>query len=179
MITIDQQREDNYQEYLRLLRDHDYVDVFFDEESGGVSAIHREHKFDKQQGPFGYKRGEYELMAVDALRQRGHIIILESELPKGENIKISDAILDYQEAEIKAIEGLGRRAIQTKIFQSVRQGANCLVLVFPERSLFSHERVIKGWQDYLENKSDTHIEMNIQIICIVERSVYIIEKPPW
>ena len=53
MIVSDQQREENFQEYLRLLNNPDYVDVTFDEQSGGVSAIHRNHRFDKQMGPDG------------------------------------------------------------------------------------------------------------------------------
>ena len=60
MIVSDQQREENFQEYLRLLNNPDYVDVTFDEQSGGVSAIHLDHKFDKQMGPFGRRRGDYE-----------------------------------------------------------------------------------------------------------------------
>ena len=44
MINCDEQREENFQEYLRLLSDPNYVDVCFDEQSGGVSAVHREHK---------------------------------------------------------------------------------------------------------------------------------------
>ena len=41
------QREENYLEYLRLLENDDYLEVTFDEESGGVSAV---HKFAKRQG---------------------------------------------------------------------------------------------------------------------------------
>ena len=50
MIVSDQQREENYQDYLNLLNDPDYIDVSFDEQSGGVSAVHRNHRFDKQMG---------------------------------------------------------------------------------------------------------------------------------
>ena len=74
-----QQRDDNYQDYLRLLKDPDYTDVTFDEKSGGVSAIHRKHLFDKQVGSLGVKRGDYEREAVLVLRNHGHSIILQPE----------------------------------------------------------------------------------------------------
>ncbi len=44
MIVSDQQRDENFQEYLRLLNDPNYYDVTFDEKSGGVSAIHKDHQ---------------------------------------------------------------------------------------------------------------------------------------
>ena len=71
MIISGEQREENFQEYLRLLKDPDYYDVYFDEQSGGVSAIHIEHQFDKSIGPFNIKRGLYELMSVNALVRVG------------------------------------------------------------------------------------------------------------
>ena len=83
MIVSDEQREENFQEYLRLLHDLNYVDVTFDQESGGVSAVHKEHQFDKSIGPFGSKRGLYEIDAARVLRQSGHSIILEAELSSG------------------------------------------------------------------------------------------------
>ena len=57
MIVSDQQREENFQEYQRLLKDPNYYDVSFDEQSGGVSAVHHEHQFDSQTGAFGIKKG--------------------------------------------------------------------------------------------------------------------------
>ena len=65
----DSRREENYQEYLRLKDDPGYIDVSFDEESGGVSAIHKEHCFDKQVGPFGCKRGDYEKRVIALVRE--------------------------------------------------------------------------------------------------------------
>ena len=99
MIVSDEQREENFQEYLRLLRDPDYVDVCFDQESGGVSAIHREHKLDSQIGPFGVRKGDYEKHVVKILRSRGHQVLLESEsAPDG--IKLADGYLDKRVLEI-------------------------------------------------------------------------------
>ena len=80
MIVSDQQRDENFQEYLRLLNDSNYYDVTFDEKSGGVSAIHKDHQFDKKIGPFGIKRGIYEIKTINALMRLGYSIILEPEL---------------------------------------------------------------------------------------------------
>ena len=67
MIVSDQQREENFQEYLRLLNNPDYVDVTFDEQSGGVSAIHRNHRFDKQMGPDGQSGRNWERYQTEGL----------------------------------------------------------------------------------------------------------------
>ncbi len=91
--------EENYEEYLRLLQDGKYYEVVYDEESGGVSAIHQEHRFDKQPGPFGVRRGVYELMAIDALRKEGHVVVLESErAPDG--VKTIKTVLCVVEGEV-------------------------------------------------------------------------------
>ena len=112
----DQQREENFQEYLRLREDPNYYDVSFDEKSGGVSAVHKEHYFDKNVGPYGIPKGEYEKITVNTLRKRGHLIYLESEnAPDG--VKTPDGVLDGQIMEIKAIEGIGKWAIKDKFLR--------------------------------------------------------------
>ena len=107
MIVCDPQREENFQEFIRLRNDPDYYDVIFDEKSGGVSAIHKEHQFDKTVGPFGYKRGLYERIVLTALRKHGHRIILNKEDSGLYLIKTCDGFLDGKTAEIKTIEGDG------------------------------------------------------------------------
>ena len=52
---------ENYKEFLRLTENPDYLNVTFDEQSGGICAVHKEHCFDKQMGPAGCRRGQYEL----------------------------------------------------------------------------------------------------------------------
>ena len=79
MRLSDLQREENYNEYLRLLQDADYLDVTYDVESGGVSAVHKLHKFAKQIGAYGVRQGDYERTALGVLRKCGHRIVLGSE----------------------------------------------------------------------------------------------------
>ena len=148
MIISDQQREENFQEYLRLLQDPNYTDVTFDEKSGGVSAVHLDHQFDKSIGPFGYKRGEYELNSVAILRRRGHYIVLESELSSGAVVcKNFDGYLDGSRVEIKTVESDGRWAVMTKIIKAKKQGAQMIILYFPQRELYSLRRVTQGLED--------------------------------
>lgn len=164
----DQQREENFQEYLRLREDPNYYDVSFDEKSGGVSAVHKEHYFDKNVGPFGIPKGEYEKITVNTLRKRGHLIYLESEnAPDG--VKTPDGVLDGQIMEIKAIEGIGKWAIKDKFHSATKQKAECVVLYFPKKELFSFERIADGWDKFLRDDSSQKYPACIKrILCVVE-----------
>ena len=174
----DPQREENFDEFLRLKQDSDYLDVTYDEKSGGVSAVHKGHRLDKAVGPEGEKRGSYELKTVEALRRDGHSIVLVQE--SGEvGVKQYDGLLDGIPCEIKAVERLGRWTVRTKIANAIRQGAIQVVLYFPEASLFSEQRVRDGWKDYLSySKPDTSVP-DIHLLCIVDGAVRDIEKPSW
>ena len=115
-------KEENYQEYLRLQGDNDYVEVVFDEQSGGVSAIHRGHKFDKQIGPFGCRRGDYEISVTKVLRNNGFRVLLESERSR-ENVKNNDGLLNDLPMDIKSIESNGIWSIATKLREAEKQQA--------------------------------------------------------
>ena len=146
-------KEENYQEYLRLLNDPDYYDVSFDEESGGVSAIHRNHRFDKQMGPFGCRRGDYEIKVVNTLRRNGHRVLLGSEVsPDG--VKDHDGLLNDLPMDIKAVESNGVWSISSKLKAAETQGAEVVVFYFPEPSLYSKGRILDGIGKY---ESDPHI----------------------
>ena len=150
MIVSDQQREDNYQEYLRLLKDPDYVDVSFDDKSGGVSAVHRDHRFDKQMGPFGCRRGDYEKQVVSILRNNGFRVVLGSEVSPL-YLKNNDGLLNDLPMDIKSIESNGVWSICTKMREAEKQGAEVVVLYFPKTELYSLNRVIDGIGKYENN----------------------------
>ena len=178
MIVSDQQREENYQEYLQLLDNPDYYDVTFDEKSGGVSAVHVNHIFDKQIGPWGYSRGQYEKHVASVLKEDGRVIILQSERNEIPNQKAFDAIVDTFNAEIKTIEGDGSWAVATKIYLAAKQNADMAILYFPDASLFSHERVEEGWSRFLAGKQNAHLQSIIRkVLCVVENRVVEIIKP--
>lgn len=171
MIVCNQQREENFQEYIRFSRDPLYTDVIFDAESGGVSAIHRDHRFDPTVGKYGLKIGEYERLSVNILRKRGHLVILESELaPNG--VKTPDGWLDGQIMDIKSIDGHGKWAIKDKFHGAVKQGAECVVLYFHKRELFSWNRILDGWEKFQSDGSSKKYQTKIKkVICIVENEV--------
>lgn len=170
MRCSDIKRDENYKEYLRLKQNDDYVDVTFDEESGGVSAVHRFHKFDKQKGIFGLRRGEYELNAISVLRRNGNRISLEPELGQ-QCVKQCDGFLDDVPMDIKTIEGKGIWSISTKLYDAVKQCAECVVLLFPDKSLYSPERVKDGLGKFLANPDNKDSQRLSSIIAIVEDSI--------
>ena len=171
-------KEENYQEYLRLQGDNDYVEVVFDEQSGGVSAVHKSHRFDKQIGIDGRKRGSYELRVVEVIRSKGHSIILLNESPNVGK-KQYDGLLNGKPCEIKAVEQIARWTIRTKISNAIRQGAETVVLYFPDKSLFSGLRVQDGWKDVISYTKSTEYVPEIKVLCVVDGRVYTIEKPSW
>lgn len=171
MIISDEQREENFQEYVRLLNNRDYYDVTFDEKSGGMSAVHINHQFDAQVGPFGIKKGDYEKYSVRILRERGFCIILESEAaPDG--IKTPDGVIDGIIMDIKAVEGRGKWSIKDKFHDAVKKSVECVVLYFHKKELFSLERVYDGWAKFIKDKDSQRYSMTIKrVICIVERVI--------
>ena len=171
MIISDRQREENFQEYLRLLEDPNYENATFDEQSGGVSAVHIKHKFDSEIGAFGIKKGEYEKQSLSILRQRGHIVLLQSELAEN-GVKTPDGILDGSILEIKAIERVGKWIIKKKIRTATKQRAESLVLYFHKKDLFSIALLEDGWEKFLNDKDSLRYEKSIKkVICIVEDHV--------
>lgn len=138
----DYRREENYQEYLRLLQNANYTEITYDEQSGGVSAVHILHRFDKQLGFFGIRRGEYENNVVNVLRGHGYRIVLESEPSSG--AKKCDGLLDDIPMEIKSIEGCGTWTISTKLLEAEKQHASYVVLYFPDETLYSPVRISEG-----------------------------------
>lgn len=142
-MRFDYQSEENYNEFLRLLHDIDYYDVRYDEISGGVSAVHCKHKYSKQKGLFGLRQGDYELNVLEILRKQGHRVILGSE-SNTPGVKSFDGFIDDIPMEIKAIEGCGIWSISTKLRSADKQHAQCVVLYFPDETLYSLDRIKEG-----------------------------------
>ena len=139
----DLKREENYEEYLRLLQNDDYVDVTYDETSGGMSAVHKLHKFDKKQGTCGMRRGDYERTVLEVMRKNGHRIVLEAET-NTPGVKSCDGYFDDVPMEIKSIEGYGTWTISSKLRHAAKQHAQCCILYFPNENNYSGNRVSEG-----------------------------------
>ena len=160
------QREENYNEFLRLSQNEDYVDVTYDEESGGVSAVHKLHKFGRQRGVGGLRRGDYERLATAVLCKEGHRIVLgkETNVP---GVKSFDGYLDDIPMEIKAIEGDGVWSICTKLRQADRQGADCIVLYFPFKECYSPNRINEGIRLFHSSGDSDRLRSLSRIMVIV------------
>ena len=167
MRCSDFQREENYKEYLRLLQDTDYYAVTYDEESGGVSAVHKQHKFSKKKGADGLRQGDYELNVIDVLRTHGCRVVLgaESNTP---GIKTFDGFLDDIPMEIKSIEGNGTWSISTKLRNADKQHAKCVVLYFPYEELYSPVRIIEGIRLFHTGMDANHVTELSRLIAIVQ-----------
>lgn len=178
MIISDLQREENFQEYRRLLNDPDFVEVTFDDQSGGVSAIHREHRFDKQTGPDGIRRGNYELKVIEVFRKVGHSVILLNESTEVCKRQF-DGLLDGVPCEIKSVEHMGRWTIRTKIGNAIKQGALIIVFYFPDADTYSRQQVQDGWKDYILYAESTELVPEIRLLGVVDGHIQVIEKPSW
>ena len=150
MRRSDYQREENCDEYLRLLQNSDYQEVTFDEESGGVSAVHRRHKFDKQQGAFGMRRSDYERVVLDVLRRNGYRAVL-SEETNDPGVKSCDGYLNDLPMEIKSVEGTGLWSISKKLRYAEKQHAQILVLYYPNEEIYNPFRVNDGLRLFLSH----------------------------
>ena len=172
MRSSDLQREENYNEYLRLLQNDDYVDVTFDEQSGGMSAVHTKHKFAKQKGAYGIRQGDYERIVLDVLRKRGHRVLLGAET-NTPGIKSFDGFLDDVPMEIKAIEGKGTWTISTKLRQAEEQNAQCVVMYFPEDDLFSPSRISEGVRLFSSRPDCNQGSSLTRLVAIVQDKVVV------
>ena len=158
--------------YRRLLLDKDYVDVRFDILSGGVSAIHKYHRFDQQSGPYGIKRGEYERIVVETLRRKGHVVILGSERAAA-GIKTPDGTLNGAIMDIKTVESVGRWAIKDKLHAATKQRIDTLILFFPNQTIYSEKRIRDGWCRHLRDDSGKDYPYCIRrVLCVVEGNVF-------
>lgn len=159
--------------YLKYKADGQYKDVMFDEKSGGLSAVHIKHKFSSEKSLIdpSISKGEYEKQCVRVLRDKGHVIILESEI-KGNYVKTPDGFLDGILMDIKSIEGFGKYAVKDKLHGATKQGVECIILNFPQKSLYSPERISAGWEMFLNDKdSQRYVQTIKRVVCVVENDV--------
>jgi hypothetical protein len=132
-----QRIDSNKADYVRLRNDSSYTAVSFNENTGGLLAIHKEHHFDPTVGKFGIPRGDYERIAAEVLYSYGRSVVLKSE-QLGENEKTPEGLLDGNIFDIKGIEGAGKNTIRHKFAEASSQGCKTIVLYF-------HKKVHLHW----------------------------------
>lgn len=159
--------------YLQLKNDTQYKDVIFDEKSGGMSAVHKLHKFSSAKSLLDQtkKQGDYEKEATNALRRKGHVVILASE-NADTGIKTPDGYLDGLLMDIKSFEGTGKWKVKDKLKEATIQGVDTVVLYFPKKELYSFERVNDGWDYFMKDESSQRLPQTIKrVVCVIEEDV--------
>jgi hypothetical protein len=154
-------------EYERLKADPTYTNVKFDEETGGLLAIHKDHNFDPTIGRFGIPRGDYERIAAEVLYNEGKNVILKSEkLARG--LSAPEGTLDGLVFDIKGIEGEGKKIVR-KIAVASKQGAEVVVLYYHRNSNFSVQEITDAYDAYLRNSKSKKIQ---ELYYIVDKKLY-------
>ena len=165
--------DENRKLYDKLSKDSRYKDVEFDPETGGVKATHRGHN---EGEDVGFVR---ERKLVDKLFSDGHSVILLDEQKKDRNanyLRSLDMMLDGVRMDIASITKnkdfygsvLMHKNHQLYDFNNrsdVHEPADTLCVYFDDPSMFSPEKITKGYE-YMKNKTGLPICIR-HIICAV------------
>lgn len=117
--------EERRQLYLKYKGDPEYKDVEFNEKTGGVKAMHKEHNLDD-------KKGFYELNAQNAGYNNGHSVILDKEDHSILNQKNVEGLWDGLKFEIAGAESSKENNIRNALKHCAKkEGAEIAVLYFP------------------------------------------------
>lgn len=173
----EQQRiERNKKLYDKLSRDKRYKDVEFNPTTGALKATHIGHNEGSDEG------FKLEKKLIDNLYSRGHSIILCDEQKKGRdgNVLVSlDMILDGVRMDIKSItknKDFYGSAIREKNKQlakfndrtDIHEKADTLCMYFDDPTMFSPEKIIKGYE-YMKSKTSKNIILQ-RVICVINSS---------
>ncbi|MDR0737827.1 MAG: hypothetical protein LBF39_02010 [Prevotellaceae bacterium] len=155
-------------EYVRLKNDSNYTDVKFDENTGGMLAIHKDHNFDPTIGKFGIPRGDYEKNASEVLVKYGMSVVFHSEKQEY-GVKTPDGLLNGGLFDIKGIEGNSHRTIKDVISKSSKQGAKTTVLYFHDKNMFDMDFIRESYKKYLSNSKSKKVRT---VYCVVGKYLY-------
>ena len=164
-------------EYNCLKNDPNYTKVEYNALTGGLRAVHKDHNFDNDFGKFKIPRGQYEILASQALFEKGYSVILQSE-KKPDGIKCPDGYLNGVLMDIKGIEGNPLYSLMRANKQEVKTA----ILYFHESEMYSHDGII-GNLDYLpklleKNKVRNPIIHIETVVCVVRQpdGTYLIDE---
>ena len=139
--------EERRQLYLKYKEDPEYKDVEFNEKTGGVKAIHKEHNLDD-------KKGFYELNAQNAGYYNGHSVILEKEDHATLNKKNTEGLWDGLKFEIAGAESAKDNNIRNALKHCAKkEEAEIAVLYFPNE--FNLQNFYDGLAKYNGLKGTT------------------------
>ena len=149
------------------------MDVKFDPQTGALKATHVGHN---EGNDIGFV---FEKKLVDMLYSTGHSIILCDEQKKdnnGNKLTSLDMILDGIRMDIKsitkdkifygaAISGKNNQIARYNSRTDVRETADTVCLYFDDPTMFSPEKITKGY-NYLKSKTNREIFVK-HILCAV------------
>lgn len=139
--------EERRQLYLKYKEDPEYKDVEFNEKTGGVKAMHKEHNLDD-------KKGFYELNAQNAGYYNGHSVILEKEDHATLNKKNTEGLWDGLKFEIAGAESAKDNNIRNALKHCAKkEEAEIAVLYFPNE--FNLQNFYDGLAKYNGLKGTT------------------------
>ena len=139
--------EERRQLYLKYKGDPEYKDVEFNEKTGGVKAMHKEHNLDD-------KKGFYELNAQNAGYNNGHSVILDKEDHSILNQKNVEGLWDGLKFEIAGAESAKDNNIRNALKHCAKkEEAEIAVLYFPNE--FNLQNFYDGLAKYNGLKGTT------------------------
>ena len=147
--------------YQSLLADTNYQNIRFNPQNGGLMATHIDHCFN-------ITNGQYEKEVQKIAFEEGHSVILTSEKGKQDGQKYVDGLWDGMTFEVGTSLGVGKNNIKGILKHCQSKNAEIAVIYFPDKNLFSMERLIKGILQY-EGQTDYSFA---HIIYIVEEKCY-------
>jgi len=157
-------REENHKEYERLKKDPDYKEVKYDDTSGGMTAVHKDHNFDK-------KGGKYEKNIRTAGYKTGHAVIFESE--RGFSSRHTEGTWDGRIMEIAGRE----TATENNVLKGLKHCASkrttqIAILDYPKGGFDKNilENAIKRYRG-LEKLNDGQFVRFEKIICVQDKKI--------
>lgn len=134
--------------YERIKNSDEFSSVEFDETSGGVLAIHKNHNYDVTIGKYGIPRGEYEIYTAKFLLSRGYRIIMQNE-QQGDGVKVADLLIDGIRCDIKAVEERGNYTVANAFKKAERQRSSTVILYFHNTDIFSEDYIDEQWEKFI------------------------------
>lgn len=175
---FDKEYQKNRKYYERIKDNDEFSSVEFDETSGGVLAIHKNHNYDTTIGKFGIPRGEYELYAAKFLQSRGYRVVMQNE-QQGDGVKVADLLIDGIRGDIKAVEEKGNYTIANAFKKAERQRSSTVILYFHDPDIFADDYIDEQWDKFLNLRThhgyrgDSLINT---IVCITQDQVLYYKK---
>ena len=133
--------ENNHKEYIQYAKNTNYNNVKFSWDNGGLMATHKEHSFDPNRG-----RHEKDVQKIGFAN--GNTVIFESEKSSTIGMKHNDGLWNNEPFEIGTSLGTGKNNIKSILNHAKGKRANVAIIYFPEKGIYSHERLRDGVKKY-------------------------------